>query len=116
MMQWLRVRTGLGEPFKNEDQISVLRVGPFKDDGGDIQRLPILEKKLLEDRRGILLKIAFPAVSNFNRQGDPYTIGIVTTATELHVPEKRFEFRVRYLRARDIIRSSTAQPLPESGE
>ena len=110
MMQWLRVRTGLGEPFKNEDQISVLRVGPFKDDDGDIQRLPILEKKLLEDRRGILLKIEFPAVSNFNGQGDPYTIGIVTTATELHVPEKRFEFRVRYLRARDIIRSSTAQP------
>ena len=111
MTQWLRVRTGLGDRFESEDQISIVRAGPFQDDNGDQQRLPTVETKTLStDRRSVLLKIAFPKVRNFNGLGEAYTIAIVTTANGLHVPDERFTFRVRYLRVRDVLKSTNALP------
>ena len=106
MTQCLRLRTGLGEPFADVEQVAIERAGPFQDEAGDVQPLPAVHKELSKDCLSLRLKLRFSEVPNFSSRGDPYTIAIVATARDLHVPDEKFTFRVRFLLVRDVLRST----------
>ena len=105
MTQFLRLRTKLDVPIENPDEVQIQLAGPFQDEAFDPLTLPKLTRVLSSDPKSIWLKIEFNAEPNFNSRGDPYTIAVVADGRQLHVPDARFSFSVRYLLVDRILNS-----------
>jgi hypothetical protein len=107
----LRVRTGRALPLKPND-LHVAVVGPFRDDGGDVQELPTLSTELINEDRELLVTIRFPPITNANGRGYPYRIKILAESKKptLVVPDVEFRFDVRVLDRREIVPPSAAAP------
>lgn len=109
----LRVRTGRALPLTASD-IGVVVVGPFRDDGGDVQELPTLTSELINEDRELLITVRFPAVTNANGRGYPYRIKILAESKKptLVVPNVEFRFDVRFLDRREIVPASVTKSEP----
>jgi hypothetical protein len=107
----LRVRTGRALPLKEND-LRVAIVGPFRDDGGDVQELPTVSSQLINESRELLITVRFPAVTNANGRGYPYRIKVVAESRKstLVTPDVEFRFDVRILDRREIVPPSANAP------
>ena len=109
--RWLRLRTQMNDSIDNPDRVTVQLAGPFKDEAGDVIRLPKHSTELSADKQSIWMKVDFQGEPNFNSRGEPYTIAVVADGSQLHVANASFTFRVRFLVVDNILNTADVSAL-----